>query len=68
MIMRVLLEAGDLVEIRETTGEDGKPDLLITVDRTKIVSFGRPCIEQFLLKLQASSLAILTKSVHCRGW
>ncbi|KAL1478285.1 hypothetical protein MTO96_035135, partial [Rhipicephalus appendiculatus] len=30
VIMRVLLEAGDLVEIRETTGEDGKPDLLIT--------------------------------------
>lgn len=52
VIMRVLLEAGDLVQIRKTTGEDGKPDLLITIDRTKILSFGRPCIEQFLLKLQ----------------
>lgn len=52
VIMRVLLEAGDLVKIQETVGEDGKPDLLITVDRKKILSFGRPTIEQFLLKLQ----------------
>ncbi|CAN7936879.1 unnamed protein product [Ixodes hexagonus] len=52
VIMRVLLEAGDLVQIKETTGEDGKPDLLVTLDRSKILSVGAPVIEQFLLQLQ----------------
>ncbi|XP_064489550.1 dipeptidyl peptidase 3-like isoform X2 [Ornithodoros turicata] len=52
VIMRVLLEAGNLVEIKETTGEDDKPDLLVTLDRSKILTFGRPVIGRFLLKLQ----------------
>lgn len=53
VIMRVLVEAGgDLVRIQETVGEDGKPDLIITVDRKKIACVGRPAIERFLLQLQ----------------
>eukprot|EP00127_Corallochytrium_limacisporum_P000695 Clim_evm14s23 gene=Clim_evmTU14s23 len=52
-ILRVMLEEGDgLVEIKEVTGEDGKPDLIITVDRSKIDSHGKPAIARFLTKLQ----------------
>jgi len=51
--MQVMLEAGqDFVTIKEVTGEDGKPDLLITMDRAKIMTVGQPAISQFLLKLQ----------------
>lgn len=52
VIMRVLLEAGNLVEIEETTGDDGKPDLRVTLDKSKILTFGRPVIGKFLQKLQ----------------
>ena len=53
VIMQVMLEAGqDFVTIKEVTGEDGKPDLLIVMDRSKIMTGGQPAISQFLLKLQ----------------
>jgi dipeptidyl-peptidase-3 len=53
VILRVLLEAGqDFIKIEERVGADGKPDLLLTVDYSKIDSVGRPAIAQFLLKLQ----------------
>jgi len=52
-ILRVLLEAGeDLVKITRTTDADEKPDLEITLDRTKIESVGKPAIGAFLRKLQ----------------
>lgn len=52
-ILRVLLEAGDrLVTIQQTTGADGKPDAVITLDRAKILSVGKPAIEKFLCRLQ----------------
>ena len=57
VITQVMLEAGqDFLTIKEVTGEDGKPDLLITMDRSKIMSVGQPAISQFLTKLQVMFL------------
>jgi len=53
VIMQVMLEAGeDFLTVKEVVGEDGKPDLLITMDREKIMTVGKPAIAAFLLKLQ----------------
>nr|XP_042907944.1 dipeptidyl peptidase 3 isoform X2 [Parasteatoda tepidariorum] len=53
VILQVLLEAGgDFVKVEQITASDGKPDLLFTLDRGKIMSVGRPCIGNFLKKLQ----------------
>ena len=51
--MNVLNEAGqDFVILEETIDEDGEPDLLLTLDRTKIESIGVPAMGKFLEKLQ----------------
>ena len=56
VILRVLLEAGeDLVKIEKTMGEDGEPDCLITIDRSKINGVGKPAIASFLQKLTVSA-------------
>merc|ERR1712029_1039471 len=53
VILQVLQEAGEnFVSVKEVTGEDGKPDLLLTMDKTKLESVGKPAIGQFLKKLQ----------------
>ncbi|XP_059174318.1 dipeptidyl peptidase 3-like isoform X2 [Physella acuta] len=53
VILRVLLEAGEgLVKVEKFTGEDGKPDLRVVLDRAKINSVGKPAIGAFLRKLQ----------------
>lgn len=53
VILQVLLEAGNgFVNIEKLDGADGKPDLLLTMDRSKIQSIGMPAIERFLRKLQ----------------
>ncbi|KAJ7307403.1 hypothetical protein JRQ81_009419 [Phrynocephalus forsythii] len=53
VILKVLLEAGQgLVALRRTTGADGKPDAVITLDRSKICTVGKPSLERFLRKLQ----------------
>ena len=51
VILRVLIDAG-LVSITERTGEDGKPDLLMTLDREKITTEGKKAVADFLLKVQ----------------
>ena len=38
--------------MKEVTGEDGQPDLLIRMDREKINTVGQQAIAKFLLKLQ----------------
>ncbi|XP_015229344.1 PREDICTED: dipeptidyl peptidase 3 [Cyprinodon variegatus] len=53
VILRVLLEAGEsLVGLEEVTGQDGKPDARITLDRSKISTVGKDAIHRFLCKLQ----------------
>ncbi|XP_053134914.1 dipeptidyl peptidase 3 isoform X2 [Hemicordylus capensis] len=53
VILRVLLEAGGgLVSLHHTTGADGKPDAIVSLDRSKILSVGKPALERFLCKLQ----------------
>ncbi|KAM4546467.1 dipeptidyl peptidase 3 [Fundulus diaphanus] len=53
VILRVLLEAGEgLVGLEEVTGQDGKPDARVTLDRSKINTVGKNAIHRFLCKLQ----------------
>ena len=53
VILRVLLTASEpLVKITQTVGSDGKPDLLVSLDRNKIEPVGKPIIGDFLRKLQ----------------
>ena len=53
VILQVLLEAEEnFVSVKEVTGEDGKPDLLLIMDKNKVESVGKPAIGQFLKKLQ----------------
>ncbi|XP_076464886.1 dipeptidyl peptidase 3-like [Babylonia areolata] len=53
VILRVMLEAGEgLVSIDRVQGEDKEPDLRVKLDRSKIISVGKPAIGKFLCKLQ----------------
>lgn len=53
VILGVMIEAGDgFCKVEKTTGSDGKPDLLLTMDRSKLESVGAPSIAKFLTKLQ----------------
>jgi len=51
VLMRVMLEAG-LIEIHETTTEEGKPDIQVALKKEEILTTGKECIGQFLKKLQ----------------
>lgn len=53
VILRVLLEeASGLVSLEQTTGSDGKPDIVTKLDRSKIETLGKKAIGNFLHKLQ----------------
>ena len=53
VITQVMLAAGEnFLRVEKTTGEDGNPDLLITMDRSMIATVGAPAISKFLLELQ----------------
>ncbi|XP_031572146.1 dipeptidyl peptidase 3-like [Actinia tenebrosa] len=53
VILRVLLEAGQqLVKLEKINGSDGQPDLILTLDRSKIECVGKLAIGDFLRKLQ----------------
>lgn len=53
VILRVLLESDkEFVKIQSVTGADGKPDLAILLDRSKIQTVGKQAIGNFLRKLQ----------------
>ncbi|KAA0184528.1 hypothetical protein HAZT_HAZT003328 [Hyalella azteca] len=52
-ILQVGLEAGHgLVQVKETVGKDGLPDLLLTLDKSKIATVGKKAMGEFLRKLQ----------------
>lgn len=53
VLLHVMLNAGEgFVDVKELKGEDGNPDLLLTMDRSKLVSVGKPAMGEFLKKLQ----------------
>lgn len=57
VILRVLLEgAGDLVSLEQTTGSNGKPNIVVKLDRTKIETLGKKAIGDFLHKLQVNNM------------
>lgn len=56
VILRVLLEgAGGLVSLERTTGSNGKPDIVVKLDRTKIETLGKKAIGDFLRKIQVNN-------------
>lgn len=61
VILRVLLEgASGLVSIERTTGSDGKPDIVIKLDKSKIETLGKKAIGDFLNKLQVKLICIMS--------
>ena len=53
VILQIFLQAGNgFVKIQQLTGEDGKPDLRIKMDRNQIETTGKNAIGDFLRRLQ----------------
>jgi dipeptidyl-peptidase-3 len=56
------------VTIKEVVGEDGLPDLLMTMDRSKLMTVGKPAIDAFLVKLQVykstADIQAATEVIH----
>ena len=70
VILRVLQEIEGFVNISQCIGQDGQPDLVISLDRSKIRNEGKAAIGQFLLKLQVISvmMALYLFSCVCTGY
>lgn len=52
-LLRILLNAGqNLVTITEPSSSKSDEDVIVTLDRSKILSVGLPAISDFLMKLQ----------------
>ena len=59
VILRLLLEqGGGLVDVKKVTGSDGRPDILVSLDRGLIETRGKTVIQEFLLKLQVTLTAL----------
>ena len=59
VILQVLLEAGEgLVDVRVGEDEEGKPDIVIRLDRSKIGTVGKKAVGDFLRKLQVIRIII----------
>ena len=53
VILRVLMEAGKgFVTIKKIRDDEGKDDVILTMDRSQIDTVGKTAIEHFLRKLQ----------------
>jgi len=52
VILRVLLEAGELLTLKQVVGEDGNRDVHVVLNRKLISTLGKKIIGEFLLKLQ----------------
>ena len=64
VILRVLQEIEGFVNISQCTGQDGQPDLVISLDRSKIRNEGKSAIGQFLLKLQVISVVMTMYCIY----
>ncbi|CAL8123901.1 unnamed protein product [Orchesella dallaii] len=65
VFLQWLIEAGEgLITIVEKTGSDGKPDLDIKLDQTKIDSVGRKAISDLLMRLQIYKATADVKSAR----
>ena len=65
VILQVLLEAdGGFLKVDEVEGKDGNPDLLISMDRSKLATIGAPAIAKFLIKLQVYKATADIKSAR----
>ena len=64
VILRVLMDCDSpVVNIERITGSDGKPDLLIRFDRSKLETIGKPVIGEFLKKLQVKTCLVYANCI-----
>ena len=69
VILRVLLEgAGGLVSLEQTTGSNGKPDVIVRLDRIKIETLGKKAIGDFLHKLQVNNVLSLSTTLKLKNF